>query len=148
MKDSLKDKIKSYSFWVSLASAILLLVQTVGKSLGLLIDESTYMSVVNSVLGIFVVLGIISHPSQTLLQQSNTDIDEIDETVKKGDTQKEQPTTVSLVVEHESGVGVIDSACSCDDDQAEVDVYANCDLNEKSKEKVEKAKKDFMNAGF
>lgn len=71
------DKIKSYSFWVSLASAILLLVQTIGRPLGLAIDEALYMSVVNSVLGVFVVLGIVSHPSQNLISKDKSMTDNV-----------------------------------------------------------------------
>ncbi len=67
MSETLKNRLKSYSFWVSLASAVLLLVQAIGKPLGLVINEEIYMSIVNSVLGVFVVLGIISHPAQNLL---------------------------------------------------------------------------------
>ncbi len=66
MSEKLKNRLKNYSFWVSLASAILLLVQAIGKPLGLVINEEIYMSIVNSVLGVFVVLGIISHPAQNL----------------------------------------------------------------------------------
>ena len=72
-----KQRLKTYSFWVSLASAILLLVQTIGRPLGLVIDEALYMSVVNSVLGVFVVLGIISHPSQNLLTNKEGLTDEV-----------------------------------------------------------------------
>ena len=71
MSTAFKNRLKTYSFWVSLASAVLLLVQTIGRPLGLMIDEALYMSVVNSVLGVFVVLGIISHPSQSLLNTNN-----------------------------------------------------------------------------
>ena len=58
MKNYFK-KINTYSFWVALSSAILILVQVVGRPLGLEIDEEVYMSVVNSVLGIFVLIGIV-----------------------------------------------------------------------------------------
>lgn len=67
MSVKLKNRLKNYSFWVSLASAVLLLVQAVGKPLGLVINEEIYMSIVNSVLGVFVVLGIITHPAQNLI---------------------------------------------------------------------------------
>ena len=55
-------KYKSFSFWLSLFSAILILIQSVLKPLGLQISEDVYMSIVNSLLGIFVVLGFISKP--------------------------------------------------------------------------------------
>ena len=62
---------KSYSFWLSLASAVLLLIQAIGKPLGLEINEEIYMSVINAVLGIFVVLGIITFPTNTNTENVN-----------------------------------------------------------------------------
>ena len=80
MSSALKNRLKNYSFWVSLASAILLLVQAIGKPLGLVINEEIYMSIVNSVLGVFVVLGIISHPAQNLISSSSsTNVDTVNE---------------------------------------------------------------------
>lgn len=86
MNSTLKNRLKNYSFWVSLASAILLLVQAIGKPLGLVINEEIYMSIVNSVLGVFVVLGIISHPAQNLLTNKDTQNSENDETVVVSDS--------------------------------------------------------------
>ena len=80
MSSALKNRLKNYSFWVSLASAILLLVQAIEKPLGLVINEEIYMSIVNSVLGVFVVLGIISHPAQNLISSSSsTNVDTVNE---------------------------------------------------------------------
>lgn len=75
MSEDLKEKLKSYRFWVSLASAVLLLVQAIGSPLGLSVDEETYMSIVNSALGVFVVLGIISHPAQNLFAKNKETAD-------------------------------------------------------------------------
>ena len=75
MSEDLKEKLKSYRFWVSLASAVLLLVQAIGGPLGLSVDEETYMSIVNSALGVFVVLGIISHPAQNLFAKNKETAD-------------------------------------------------------------------------
>ena len=77
MSENLKNRLKNYSFWVSLASAILLLVQAIGKPLGLVINEELYMSIVNSVLGVFVVLGIISHPAQSLIKDTTAENENI-----------------------------------------------------------------------
>jgi len=52
-----KPMYKTYSFWLGLSSALLLLIQTIGEPLGLNINEAQYMAIVNAVLGIFVVLG-------------------------------------------------------------------------------------------
>ncbi len=63
MKPYLKKKLKSYSFWLSILSALFLVVQLVGKPLGFVISEESYMSIINSILGILTVFGIISKPS-------------------------------------------------------------------------------------
>lgn len=87
MSTALKNRLKNYSFWVSLASAVLLLVQAIGKPLGLIINEEIYMSIVNSVLGVFVVLGIISHPAQNLLSSKDTQTETDTITISESTTQ-------------------------------------------------------------
>lgn len=55
----LKDKIKNKGFWVSLISAVLMILQAAG----LKIDAPYVNEVAASVLGLLVILGIISDPS-------------------------------------------------------------------------------------
>lgn len=55
----MNSKFKSFKFWMGLSSAVLLLLQSVAKPLGLEVSEDVYMSVVNAVLSVFVVLGIV-----------------------------------------------------------------------------------------
>ena len=62
MKKNFFSKFNSYNFWVSLSSAMLILIQAIGTPAGLEISEEVYMAVVNSVLGIFVLLGIVPKP--------------------------------------------------------------------------------------
>ena len=38
----LKERIKTYNFWVSLASAMLLLLNTIGKRFNFSVDENLY----------------------------------------------------------------------------------------------------------
>ena len=72
MSLNFSTQLKSYSFWLGIASALLLLVQSIGEPLGLEINEEAYMSVINAVLGVFVVLGIISNPASQ--KTTNTEI--------------------------------------------------------------------------
>lgn len=152
MKDSIKNKIKSYSFWVSLASAILLLIQTIGRPLGLLIDESMYMSIVNSVLGVFVVLGIVSHPSQNLIKDSTSKTEENGDenaekqakTSSKEEKSDSKDKTQSNVMQ--GGGVVIDSKSGCDASKTDVNADAYCVLDNESKQKIQKAKQDFINS--
>ncbi|MBQ8424532.1 MAG: hypothetical protein IJX17_00745 [Clostridia bacterium] len=59
----LKDRIKTYNFWVSLASAVLLIINTLGKQFDFSIDEKLYNDLLTSFCGILVLLGIIVPPS-------------------------------------------------------------------------------------
>lgn len=53
-----KTRFKNKTFWVALASAIVLLTQ----QLGLEIFPENIMDIVNTVLMIFVILGVITNP--------------------------------------------------------------------------------------
>ena len=53
------NKFKNYGFWISLASAVILLLQ----ACGLKIDVPIVNEIVTAFLGLLVVLGIISNPN-------------------------------------------------------------------------------------
>ncbi|MBQ9790489.1 MAG: hypothetical protein IJW24_02720 [Clostridia bacterium] len=61
---TLKDKMKTYNFWISLVSAVLLLVRIIGDKYGFAVDAGLVMDITTGVCGIFVILGIISAPSK------------------------------------------------------------------------------------
>ena len=58
MKDKLKAKLKSYSFWVSLASAVMVFLNT----LGLKVDIPYLSQVTTAFLSILVIAGILTKP--------------------------------------------------------------------------------------
>ena len=58
----LKDKIKSYSFWVSLASAIILILKLLGTRFGFSVDETMISDLFTALCSILVLLGIIVVP--------------------------------------------------------------------------------------
>ncbi|MGD9901009.1 MAG: phage holin [Spirochaetales bacterium] len=70
---NLKQKVKNYGFWISLAAALILVLQTIGEALGFKIDNELIMGIVTSVCGVFVVLGIISDPTSGSGYSDNTD---------------------------------------------------------------------------
>lgn len=59
---TLKLRLKSYSFWVSLASAIFLLLKVLGQRLGFSVDEGLYNDIFTALCGILVICGIIAPP--------------------------------------------------------------------------------------
>ena len=59
----LKEKIKSYSFWVSIASAIILILKVLGSRFGFTIDESMASDLFTALCSVLVLLGIIVVPN-------------------------------------------------------------------------------------
>ena len=55
----MKEKFKNYGLWMSVASCIIMLLQ----ACGLRIDVPYVNEIISAVLGVLVVLGIISNPS-------------------------------------------------------------------------------------
>lgn len=55
----LKKRLRNYGLWVSVASLVLLLL----NSFGVVIDESKYNGIVNAILAILVLLGILNNPT-------------------------------------------------------------------------------------
>lgn len=67
----LKTKVKSYSFWVSLASAVILILKLVGQKFGFAVDEGLISDLFTSLCAILVLMGIIVVPSPSNLEQKN-----------------------------------------------------------------------------
>ena len=61
---TLKDKMKTYNFWISLVSAILLTVKVVGDKYGFIVDSNLVMDITTGVCSVFVILGIITSPTK------------------------------------------------------------------------------------
>lgn len=85
-------RFKTYAFWVSLSSAIVILLQSLGKLFGFSIDSGTIESVIMSICGVLVVLGIVT----------------MDETKKKG----EKPEEIEKTEEDENNADCINDSNS------------------------------------
>lgn len=78
MKNFFK-KIKSYGFWVSLASALVLLATALGNAFGFEIENKIIEDVVMSVAGVLAVFGIVSMNKKPLTNdKENLQDDSID----------------------------------------------------------------------
>ena len=60
---NLVTKVKSYSFWVSLASALILILKLIGQRFGFSVDEGLISDLFTSLCAILVIMGIIVIPS-------------------------------------------------------------------------------------
>lgn len=80
---NLKQKMKTYSFWMALTGAVILVLQTIGKECGFSIDDKVITGIVSSVCGVFIVLGIISKPSIKNEDCEKTTKDATEDTMEK-----------------------------------------------------------------
>ena len=66
----MKQRLKSYKFWVSLSASVILLVNSLGNLFGFKIDEVAMESVIMAFCGVLVVLGFVDKPKEN---QSTTE---------------------------------------------------------------------------
>lgn len=89
MKNFFK-KIKSYGFWVGLSSALVLLVNALGKAFGFEIENKIIEDVVMSVAGVLVVFGIVS------MNKKNDDGSESDDQLFDNENESEENKDVDV----------------------------------------------------
>lgn len=84
---TIKDKLKSYNFWITLVSAIILLLQIFGEKFNFKVDSNFIIDVTTALCSIFVILGIISVPkskqAKTEIQILSPDYSEICKTISE-----------------------------------------------------------------
>lgn len=56
----MKNKFKNYSFWISVAGAVVLLLNNLGKVFGFSVDNEAIFSIVDGVCGVLVVFGVLT----------------------------------------------------------------------------------------
>ena len=104
------NKIKTYAFWMALSSAMVILVQSVGKLFGFEIDGGTIENVIMSICGVLVVLGIVTKQNTVEETKDNKvetiqDINEKEEINPVNESQQsEEIVQESLVVEELNGI--------------------------------------------
>ncbi len=69
----MKDKIKSYGFWVSLSGAIVVLVDTICKAIGVASYGNLVSNIIMGIAGVLVVFGIVSMPSNNNATEKQSD---------------------------------------------------------------------------
>lgn len=69
----LKTRLKSYSFWVSFASAVILILKLIGQKYGFTIDAGFLSDLVTAVCGLLVILGIFVVPKNNIAENSQNE---------------------------------------------------------------------------
>lgn len=98
---NLKDRAKTYSFWVSLTSAIILILKVIGSKFGFEVDAVFVSDLVTSMCSVLVLLGIIVSPtSKQNLTQNEVLTKPVEQTIQEQttETQPEEKQENSLII--------------------------------------------------
>ena len=80
---------KTYSFWISLVSAVLIIIRILGEYFGWFINEKLVMDIVTGICGVLVLLGILSSPTKGEKTVENT-IDQITQEVENSSQEQKE----------------------------------------------------------
>ena len=75
MKNFFK-KFGSYSFWISLSGAIILLVNALGRAFGFVIENKLVEDIILSIAGVLVVLGLVTMDVKPKDEENDKEDDE------------------------------------------------------------------------
>lgn len=125
-----KNRLTNYNFWISIASAALLILQ----AFKIEFDVAYINEILTGILGLLVVIGIISDPTRTAIKETKKESQNLEK-----QTEKPEETIVPIKDENESY-----NVYSQVDFQAVVDKISS-DLNEISHKLETKAKTNVEN---
>ena len=83
----MKNKFKSYSFWMSLSASVVLVLNNIGKIFGFAINGDVATQIVDSICGVLIMLGVITMTKEEKTEESDK---EEKDTKEEDDTEKEE----------------------------------------------------------
>lgn len=72
-------KFNSYTFWISLLGAVIILINTLGSIFNFAVDEIAITSVVTAVLGILVTLGLVKKDKSNTEEKNQSEQENIEQ---------------------------------------------------------------------
>lgn len=69
----MKQRIKSYKFWVALSASVILLLKTLGQAFNFEIDGEIVNAIIMAFCGVLVVLDIVEKPTATAEEKSENE---------------------------------------------------------------------------
>ena len=90
-----KNRLTNYNFWISIFSAVLLILQ----ALKIEFDIAYVNEIFTAVLGLLVVIGIISDPTRTSVKSNETGVKQQQDTQKVAEVDKEEQENPALPIE-------------------------------------------------
>ncbi|MBQ0017545.1 MAG: hypothetical protein KBT30_02820 [Clostridiales bacterium] len=99
----MKNKFRSYKFWISLLAGVIVLINTLGTVFGFIVNELAITSIATAVLGILVILGFVKN-DEVPENKSEEDIKQDDVEEVKSNLEKQEETINKSVKEKEEEI--------------------------------------------
>ena len=72
----MKERLKSYKFWVSFSGAVVVLVKTLGQAFNFEVNENVVDGIIMGVCGVLVAMGLVEKPQADSNSPKQTDDNE------------------------------------------------------------------------
>lgn len=83
----MEQKFRSYSFWMAVCGAVILVVNNIGKAFGFSVSTELVTNIVDSVCGVLVVFGVLTMPKKE--KQNAKSDDDLKNDVNNDDLQND-----------------------------------------------------------
>lgn len=90
----MKNKIKSYSFWMSVSAAAMLVVNNIGKHFGFYLDNEIVAEIVDSICGVLILFGVL-----TMTKDDNKSSEEQVENLTSDENPKDEKVLIDKQIE-------------------------------------------------
>ena len=90
----MKNKIKSYSFWMSVSAAAMLVVNNIGKHFGFYLDNEIVAEIVDSICGVLILFGVL-----TMTNDDNKSSEEQVENLTSDENPKDEKVLIDKQIE-------------------------------------------------
>jgi len=89
----MKNKFRSYSFWMSVCAAVVLVINNLAKAFGFCFDNEIFTQIIDSICGVLVVLGILTMTKKQNNQtQDKEDYDMQNNDIIQNDKENQEDT--------------------------------------------------------
>ena len=102
----LLERMKHYNFWVALAMAVILLLNTLSKAFNFNIDEGLINDIIMAILGTMVVLGFVQKDNYNFVDTSKEE--KSDENNSSSENDKEITTDESANTDNDNNIDKVD----------------------------------------
>lgn len=91
----MKNKLKSYSFWMSVTAGVILVLNNIGKVCGFSVESDAVTAIVDSICGVLILFGVLTMPKSKAKGEKEGDECGIEHEIFESESVEEEKTESS-----------------------------------------------------